>query len=78
MLLDDIQKRATKMSHAELRERIEDIRRGRIQTVKQVEKTHRTTKKTQKKTLVAIAKKLGLTKEQLIAELGLDDTESKD
>ena len=73
MLLDNIQKSATKMSELELREKIEEIRRGRVQTVKQVEKTHRTTKKTQKNSLIAIAKKMGLTKEQLIAELGLDD-----
>jgi hypothetical protein len=78
MQLDDIQKRATQMSPQELRERIEEIRRGRVQTVKQVEKTHQTTKKTQKKNLIAIAKRMGFTKEQLIAELGLDDTEGKD
>jgi hypothetical protein len=78
MQLDDIQKRAVQMSPQELREKIEGIRRGRVQTVKQVEKVHRTTTKTQKKGILALAKKMGLTKEQLIMELGLDDTKGKD
>jgi ABC-type antimicrobial peptide transport system ATPase subunit len=66
MLLDDIQKSASKMTTQELRQRIEEIRRGRVQTVKQVEKKVKKTKATKKKQGVALAKKLNLTPQQIL------------